>query len=169
MREFKRGEFIKKKHSDYLIFAIYDGLDVKSSYAVYPQYSLLLFYHSHHWDFKDGQWDYYPYLELANQTAKMETCDSAGEDYWWGVCTPEEKEEALQIIRDNGYEWDEEKKRIVRLDTKEEVCRCANENVVYDGAIITPSEAARHQILIGALKRGSRSYGMYEDYYTTYW
>ena len=167
MAKFCAGDFIKKKTASDFSFAIFEGNDVSTSYAAYyKEYSLLAFYDSRCWDFKDGKWDFFPQLKLQSTESKMETCDSLYESYFWGLCTPEEKERALEILKGIGYSWDEKTLSLKNITSNTEVCRCSIISDEYDGTLVTPSDTTRRGLIRKCLeaKKMSPSYNYY-DYY----
>lgn len=135
---FKPGDFItysNRKGS----FAIYEGnLDMTKTYL--KDRSLIAWYDPNTYQkTHEGHWDYVLNLSLATRSQKCTKCvDTDKEDYWWHICTKEEKEKALTILQDYGYAWDEDSKAIIDITTGEIVKTIATPKNEYHGEIIKP-------------------------------
>ena len=144
-RIFEKGDFIKYTtyNSDNKFrFGIFEGIDLEPTYQYTKKYSLAAFYDSYkycsHMDNAVG-WGYQPFFEVATNEKNCErTIDTDKEDSWWTICTDEEKEQALQILKDYGYEWNEELLAIVDIETGEIVHKIITPKLEYNGEEIKP-------------------------------
>lgn len=145
VKQFNKGDFIKYKsyaNNEYVAFGIFEGVDMEPEYQYAKKYSLVLYYDSHKYcsqmDNEKG-WGYQEVLDVGTKQKKCEkTVDTLEENAYWSLCTPSEKENALHILAQYGYEWDEESFSLIDAETREVVHQIIMPKLEYNGDMIKP-------------------------------
>lgn len=177
-KQFKQGDFItynNKKGS----FAIYEGRTLSETKYLKTKSVIAWFDPA---DYQrtapSGTYGYKPTLDVATYAKKCnKTVDTETEDTWWRICTEEEKKDAIQILNDYGYDWDDTLQAIVMLESREVVRTMIDPKIEYHGEVIKPmGDDLKLTLKTACLsKNKSYSYGgsgypnygrdMYEGYY----
>ena len=93
-------------------------------------------------------YDHVPYLDVSTKKHRCaDTIDTEKEDFWIKLCTPSEKEEAINVLKEYGYVWDEENLAMVDILTGEIVKRIIIPDNKYYGEIIKPITETSKNIL----------------------
>lgn len=164
-RAFSKGDFIKytayNGSEGSINFGVFEGVDLAPEYQYTKKYSLALYYDSHKYcnNLDNGVgWGYAPVLEIATNGKEVSKhTDSLVEDSWWSICTPLEKEKAIAILADNGYEWDEENLALVKADTHEIVHKIIVPKIEYNGDMIKPICKELKSKLANAVRNKNKS------------
>lgn len=166
-RKFTQGDFLRKKNKKGS-FMIYEGNNISES--SYKRMTLICIYDPEKFVMGDMGYEQKPTLEVANkQKPCTETIDTEEEDYWVAICTPEEKEEALNILSEYGLYWNEETLELTDMTTGEVVRKITVPDNTYHGEVIKPTtnkfrELAR-KYCSSKLVPSYNSQNHYPDYY----
>jgi len=175
-RKFERGDFLKYENKPGS-FAIFEGVDLMPTYQYTKKLSVVAFFDpSKYCEGENGcGWGSRPFLEIARDNKPCEkTVDTFEEDYFWKVCTPNEKEMALATLEEYGYEWDEEKLALIDKFTNKIIHKIIVPKLEYDGTIIKPMSQNHKKCLKDYITTknsysygsyGYQQYGYYDDYY----
>lgn len=139
-REFKKGDFIRSK-SKPASFAIFEGIDLNPSYTYSKRYTVAAFFDPDKYCQNENGcgWSSRPVLEVATKTKPCEkTVDTLKEDYSWVICTEKEKEVAIKVLLDHGFEWNEELLSLIDIESGEIVHKVIIPKLEYKGNIIKP-------------------------------
>ena len=136
-RVLKEGDFIKRDNRKGS-FMIYEGRNISDTCV--KKLTLVCAYDPEKYmQTTTGGYDHVPYLDVANKTKPCgETKDTDKEDYWISLCTPTEKADAIEILEQYGYIWDEENMALVDMVTGEIIKRIVIPDNKYYGEIIRP-------------------------------
>lgn len=165
---FEKGDFLKKD-SKKGSFMIYEGNDLSEGYS--KKYTLVCYYDPEKYKMTSLGYNQVPHLEVASNTKRCsETVDTIREDFWIKKCTEKEKAEALKVLENYGYHWDEENMCLIDTTTGEVVKKITLPDNTYYGQIIRPITEAFKAMLkrfcIQANKPSySTRYSEYDDYY----
>lgn len=142
---FNKGDFVKYEaysNGDKMTFGIFEGVDLTPDYQYTKKYSLVLYYDSKKYcsNLDNGVgWGYAPSLDIARDGKECEkSIDTLQEDNWWKLCTPHEKEEAIEVLARYGYEWNEELLALVDTSSGEVVHKIIVPKIEYNGEAIKP-------------------------------
>ena len=181
-RVFQKGDFITETNKPGSFF-IYEGINLSPSYkklSIIAQYDP-----SKYRKQDDGEYYSSPFLEIATNNSK---CDKSlyedKETYWCKICTPEQKEKALEVLRNYGYSWDDETLSIIDINTGEVVRKVTEPKTEYNGETVKPITKKLKDLLRGlcvesnkkkySYSGGGSSYPYqgardYYDYYNSRW
>lgn len=136
-RVLKEGDFIKRDNRKGS-FMIYEGRNISDTCV--KKLTLVCAYDPEKYmQTSTGGYDHVPYLDVANKRKPCgETIDTDKEDYWISLCTPTEKADAIEILEQYGYIWDEENMALVDMVTGEIIKRIVIPDNKYYGEIIKP-------------------------------
>lgn len=181
---FNKGDFLKYtsyngQDESKFAFAIFEGINLAPNFLYSKKLSLALFYDSFKYCQRDNDWSCGPFLEFAQKNKRCEkTIDTLKEDYWWTICTPQEKEKAINILADYGLEWNEDLLSLVDMETGEIVYKIFSPKVEYNGEKIKPIRSELKKLLKDSVKNKQKTtttlanaynnaaYGYgYDDYY----
>ena len=170
---FNAGDFLKRD-SKRGSFMIYEGENISDS--SYKKMTLLCYFDPEKYMMTPMGYHQVPNLEVSKRGKRCsETIDTEKEDYWVKVCSPKEKEEALKVLEEYGYEWNEELMALIDIATGAVVCKITKPDNTYYGQIIRPiSEAFKALLKKFCLDKNSPAipvhYGTscYDDYYDGY-
>lgn len=177
---FNKGDFIK--YSTYnsanddtkFAFGIFEGIDLAPEYQYTKKLSLAAFYDSYKYcnnlDNEVG-WGYKPVLEIASSNKPCEkTIDTVCEDTWWTICTPLEKQRALEILASYGIDWDEEEMTLTNVETGEILHRIIIPKIEYNGDVIKPiCNELKSKLRTAVLSKNKASYSSsYPNQYNVY-
>ena len=151
-RTFKRGDFLTYGNS-IGSFYIYGG-DIVDDPYVYSRYSkkyslLLSFEPRKYMKNANGDWDWGEYFRVNDDER---TINTDKEDFWYRLCTKDEKETALKIMNEHGYTWDEETLSVISIVTGEIIASAKEAEIIYYGDRIKPITTDRMMILKKACK-----------------
>lgn len=139
-KHFKQGDFLKKKNK-IGSFMIYEGNNISKN--AYKKMTLVCEYDPEKYTATSMGYDRKPFLDVKCET----TIDTETEDYWIGICNEEEKETAKNILKEHGYEWDENNLALINMETKETVRKIKTPDNKYYGQIIKPISNSFKDIL----------------------
>lgn len=139
MEEFKvfeKGDFITET-SKPGSFVIFEGINTSPSYK---KLSVIVNYEpSKYYKHDDGEYYTSPFFEIATNNSRCEKClYDEKETYWFRLCTPLEKEKALEVLEEHGYKWDEETMSIIDIATGKVVRRVVEPKTKYSGEVVRP-------------------------------
>ena len=137
-RFFEKGDFVTNPNKPGS-FAIFEGIECES-YSSLKKYSAIAAYDpSKFQEITKGNWETLPYLEVATKTTRCSTkIDGDAPSYWFRLCTEKEKENALNVLQDYGYYWNEDLLSIISKDTGEIIRTIADPKIEYNGNVIKP-------------------------------
>jgi DNA-binding beta-propeller fold protein YncE len=136
-RTFEPGDFIKEnnKKGSFLIF---EGNDI-SQYKTVKKLTTLCFYNPEKYKMTALGYDQVPDLEVATKRVPCsKTIDTPKEDYWYSLCTQEEKLRAIKVLDEYGYYWDSETFSLIDTSTREVIKKITTPDNTYYGQIIKP-------------------------------
>jgi len=172
-RTFNPGDFVKRSNRKGS-FMIYEGKDVSNTYA--KKLTLAVAYDPEKYMQKPNSYgyEYVPYLdEPKNGQACETTIDTDKEDNWISLCTQEEKEEAIEILEQYGYVWDEENLALVDMVTGEIIKKIYVPDNKYHGETIKPitnnSKDVLKKFCIDKNKKTYSSYYNHNYQCSDYW
>lgn len=177
---FNKGDFIK--YSTYnsandntkFAFGIFEGVDLAPEYQYTKKLSLAAFYDSYKYCNNlnnEVGWGYKPVLEIASPNKPCEkTIDTVCEDSWWTICTPLEKQRALEILASYGIDWNEEEMTLTNVETGEILHRIIVPKLEYNGDIIKPiCNELKSKLRTAVLSKNKASYSSsYPNQYNAY-
>jgi hypothetical protein len=161
---FKKGDFITYDNKPGS-FVIYEGID--NSTTSYKKLSVIVNYDpSKYRQHEDGTYRTSPFLEVATKSARCEkTLDDDRETYWIRLCTPAEKEKAIDLLQENGYYWNEDLLAIIDIETGEIVRKIVEPKVEYHGEIIRPiTEKFKKILRMFCVESNKKKYSYQNDY-----
>lgn len=181
-KTFNKGDFVKycayNGDTKKVTFGIFEGVDLNPEYQYSKKYSLLLYYDSYQYVSNanrqpNGQmWSYQPVLDISTKNKPCEkTIDTLVEDTWWSLCTPEEKANAINILENYGYTWDDSLLALIDTETAEIVRQIFIPKIEYNGDTIKPMDNSfKNKLKAAVLKKNPKTPaynygGGYEDYY----
>ena len=145
-RTLKPGDFIKRDNKKGS-FMIYEGNDISES-TYTKKFTLIASYDPEKYMMTSIGYDHVPHLDVACSTRRCaETIDTDKEDFWISLCNPIEKADAISILEDYGYHWDEEKLEMIDLQTGEIIKKITVPDNTYYGQVIKPITDAFKDIL----------------------
>lgn len=165
---FQKGDFLKKDNKKGS-FMIYEGNDMSEGYS--KKYTLVCYYDPEKYMMTTMGYHQVPHLEIATKTKRCEeTIDTTREDFWIKKCNDKEKAEAIKVLEDYGYCWDDENMLLIDTSTGEVIKKITLPDNTYYGQIIKPITEAFKAMLkrfcIQANKPAySTRYSEYDDYY----
>lgn len=135
-RKFQRGDFLKKNNKKGS-FMIYEGNNL--SETAYKKMTLVCNYDPAKYQMGTIGYEEKPFLEVASKSKPCTTTiDTDIEDYWYHICSDEEKKEALDILTKYGFYWDENELQLVDVKTGEIIRKIVIPDDKYHGQIIKP-------------------------------
>lgn len=135
-RVFKEGDFIKRDNRKGS-FMIYEGKNISDTCV--KKLTVVCAYDPEKYMQTKCGYDHVPHLEVPMKGKPCsETIDTDKEDYWISLCTPTEKADAIQILEEYGYIWDEENLALVDMVTGEIIKRIVIPDNTYYGEIVRP-------------------------------
>jgi hypothetical protein len=144
-KEFKRGDFLKRDNRRGS-FMIYEGNNISDTCV--KKMTLVCAYDPEKYMQTAMGYDHVPYLDVSTKKHRCaDTIDTEKEDFWIKLCTPSEKEEAINVLKEYGYVWDEENLAMVDILTGEIVKRIIIPDNKYYGEIIKPITETSKNIL----------------------
>ena len=166
--KFKPGDFVtfsNKKGA----FAIYEGVDISTS--SYKKLTVILAYDPSKYTQTEEGYKMIPTMETSTKHATCEkTLDTDESCYWTRKCTAEEIEEALEVMRNYGYLWDEENLAVVAIDSGDIITKVCLPKVEYKGQIIKPmTEKFKKLLRLFCLEKNKKVTYSYPDNYSRYW
>ena len=165
--KFNPGDFVtfsNKKGS----FAIYEGVD--ASTTSYKKLTVLLYYDPSKYTQTDEGYKMIPFMETSKKNKPCEkTVDTDENSYWTRRCTAEEIDEALEVMREYGYLWDEENLAVVAADSGDVITKIRLPKIEYKGQVIKPmTEKFKKLLKFFCLEKNKKTYS-YPDNYSRYW
>lgn len=147
-KTFEKGDFLKYysyQENEYgLAFAIFEGKEIETSYTYVKKYSLVLFFDPHKYTQEGNEIDGhgYSYKKYLTVATKEQPCqkqiDTLKEDSWWKICTPQEKQEAIQKLLTLGLQWDENNLQLIDITSGEVIYQIIVPKIQYNGNKIKP-------------------------------
>lgn len=135
-RVLKEGDFIKRDNRKGS-FMIYEGKNISDTCV--KKLTLICAYDPEKYMQTSAGYDHVPYLDVAKDGKLCgETIDTDKEDYWISLCTPTEKADAIEILEQYGYVWDEENLALVDMVTGEIIKKIVIPDNTYYGEIVRP-------------------------------
>ena len=135
-KTFNKGDFIKRDNRKGT-FMIYEGNNISDTCV--KKLSLVCAYDPEKYMQTSIGYDHVPYLDVATNDRRCgETIDTEKEDYWIKLCSPSEKAEAIKILKEYDYMWDEENLAMIDTTTGEIVKRIITPDNKYYGQVIKP-------------------------------
>ena len=135
-RVLKEGDFIKRDNRKGS-FMIYEGRNISDTCV--KKLTLVCAYDPEKYMQTTIGYDHVPHLDVATKEKPCaETIDTEKEDYWISLCTPTEKAQAIDVLEQYGYIWDEENMALVDMVTGEIIKRIVIPDNKYYGEIIRP-------------------------------
>jgi hypothetical protein len=135
---FEKGDFVTWINKPGC-FGIYEGKNLNDNSLYTKKMTLLAFFDpSKYTDTEEG-YKTIPFLDVSKDKHVCEkTMDTEKEDYWWHKATKEQKENAMNILAEWGYYWDEENLALVKIDTGEIIKRIIIPKLEYNGEVVKP-------------------------------
>jgi hypothetical protein len=164
-KKFERGEFLKKDTKKGS-FMIYEGNNISES--TYKRMTVICYYDPESFQMGPIGYESKPKLEIATKLAPCPTTvDTEEEDFWIKICTPKEKEEALEVLKKHGLFWNETTLELVDIESGEIIRRIIVPDNTYYGQIIKPiSEKFKALLKKWVIKKLAPAYPNYNyDYY----
>ena len=135
-RVFKQGDFIKRNNKQGC-FLIFEGNNVSDT--AYKKLTVVCEFDPEKYMMTSIGYDHVQNLEVATKTKRCSTTiDTDKEDYWFSICTEEERKRAEKILFRYGYEWDAENLCMIDVTTGEIVKKIVAPDNNYYGQIIKP-------------------------------
>lgn len=164
--KFSKGDFLKYTNKPNS-FVIFEGVDLMPTYQYTKKLSVVVHYDpSKYCENENGMgWSSRPVLEVAKNGKQCEkTVDTYDEDYFWSICTDEEKEAAIQKLAEYGYKWDEESLSLIDIETGEIVHRIIVPKLEYNGDVIKPI-CSEYKELLSDYALSKNTYTSRQAYY----
>lgn len=164
-KKFNRGDFLRKNNKKGS-FMIYEGNNLSDT--AYKRMTLICIYDPEKYVMGSLGYEQKPTLEVGTrQKACIETIDTEEEDYWIKLCNDQEKAEAIEILKEYGYHWNEETLELVDIETGEVVRKVMIPDNTYHGQIIKPISQEFKEIIKTACTNKNKVVARYspsEDY-----
>jgi hypothetical protein len=164
-KKFKRGDFLRKDNKKGS-FMIYEGNNLSDT--SYKRMTVICYYDPEAFQMGPIGYEPKPKLEVATKLHPCSiTVDTEEEDFWVKVCSPAEKQAAIDVLKKHGLFWNEETLELVDIESGEIVRKVIIPDNKYYGEIIRPISKKFKELIkkwvINKLRPSYQSY--YDDYY----
>lgn len=138
--KFEKGMFLTNPNQKGTFF-IFEGIDISTTQYT-KKYSVVAAYDPHKYCRESDTSYVYTYKEwfdyANNEERCSETVNETCETSWIRQCTAEEKEQAINVLHEYGYDWSDEMLALIDMESGEIVRKIPCPSNEYNGDIIFP-------------------------------
>ena len=165
---FKPGDFITFTNKEGS-FAIYEGIDIATSR--FKKLTVILSYDPNKYVKTEEGYKMCPSIETSTKLTNCETTvDTNEETYWVRKCNEDEIKEALKIMKEFGYDWNENDLSVIDAKTKSIITKIHIPKIEYKGQIIKPTPSDLKQLLKTFCIEKNKNTAYYSNsLYSRYW